>query len=95
MKVTNLQRITLLYIPPYDTATCDVCPEGQTCPSQGMNASLPCPAGYYCESGTDNDGTPCPLGKCWAHVCLLHHYKSFLVHFFSENTLLLGQLSKE
>ena len=42
---------------------CWECPAGTTCPSMGMNETLPCPAGFYCTNGTYNDGTPCPVGK--------------------------------
>jgi hypothetical protein len=40
-----------------------VCLEGTTCPTMGMNATLPCPSGHYCLNGTYNDGVPCPIGQ--------------------------------
>jgi hypothetical protein len=42
---------------------CLVCLEGTTCPTMGMNATLPCPSGHYCLNGTYNDGVPCPIGQ--------------------------------
>lgn len=44
------------------TGVCLTCPAGRTCPSQGMNDTLPCPAGYYCTNGTSGNGAPCPIG---------------------------------
>lgn len=45
------------------TGACLDCLEGTTCPTMGMNATLPCPSGHYCLNGTYNDGIPCSIGN--------------------------------
>ena len=47
----------------FSSGSCLICPEGTTCPYNGMNQTLDCPMGHYCFNGTTDNGNPCPIGK--------------------------------